>query len=89
MKATLTSKGQVTIPIEIRRRLNLKTGHVLEFDETAPFLKASRVISPEAWDQFRAQAEKLSEKHPWNSMSSAELLNELRDSPSVPFEEKP
>jgi AbrB family looped-hinge helix DNA binding protein len=46
MKATITSKGQITIPAKVRRRLNLKPGHVLEFDESAPCLKASRVFDP-------------------------------------------
>jgi AbrB family looped-hinge helix DNA binding protein len=40
MKATLTSKGQITIPAAIRKRLGLKPGHTLEFDAEAPFLKA-------------------------------------------------
>lgn len=40
MKAVLTSKGQITIPATIRKRLGLKVGQVLEFDEEAPYLKA-------------------------------------------------
>ena len=44
MKATITSKGQITIPREIRRRLRLHAGHVIDFDEKAPFLKAHRVV---------------------------------------------
>ena len=46
MKAKITSKGQITIPAKVRRRLNLKTGQVLEFDESAPYLKATRVFDP-------------------------------------------
>jgi AbrB family looped-hinge helix DNA binding protein len=42
MKATITSKGQITIPARLRPRLNLKAGQVLEFDESAPYLKATR-----------------------------------------------
>jgi len=46
MKATITSKGQITVPAGVRRRLNLKAGQVLEFDESAPFLKATRAFDP-------------------------------------------
>jgi AbrB family looped-hinge helix DNA binding protein len=41
MTATITSKGQVTIPAPIRRRLHLLPGMLLEFDEHAPYLKAT------------------------------------------------
>jgi antitoxin PrlF len=44
MQSTLTSKGQITIPIALRRKLHLKSGDVLNFDESAPFLKASKEI---------------------------------------------
>lgn len=44
MKATITSKGQITIPTKIRRKLNLKPGQILEFDENAPFLKATKAF---------------------------------------------
>lgn len=40
MKATVTSKGQITIPEPIRRRLHLQRGSVLEFDEEADYLSA-------------------------------------------------
>ncbi len=42
MKATVTSKGQITIPLPIRRRLKLDKGAVLEFDENADHLKATK-----------------------------------------------
>ncbi len=52
MKATLTSKGQITIPIDVRNRLHLKPGDVLDFDERAPYLKATKIIPPHAWEAF-------------------------------------
>jgi len=42
MKATVTSKGQITIPLPIRRKLKLHRGTVLEFDEEADYLKACK-----------------------------------------------
>ena len=44
----MTSKGQITIPVKIRRRLGLEAGQVLEFDEDAPYLKAIPVFDEEA-----------------------------------------
>jgi AbrB family looped-hinge helix DNA binding protein len=58
MKATLTSKGQITIPIEIRRRLGLKPGQQLDFDKDAPFLKAVKVVDESAWKEARGIARK-------------------------------
>ncbi len=44
MQSTLTSKGQITIPLAIRRKLHLQAGDVLNFDEKTPFLKATRQV---------------------------------------------
>ena len=44
MKATLTTKGQITIPVGIRRKLDLHPGVTLEFDEKVPYLKATRAF---------------------------------------------
>jgi len=33
MQATLTSKGQITLPVALRRKLRLKAGDVLKFNE--------------------------------------------------------
>lgn len=41
MQATLTAEALDFIPAPIRQKLKLKTGTVLEFDETTPFLKAT------------------------------------------------
>jgi AbrB family looped-hinge helix DNA binding protein len=46
MKATVSSKGQITIPLPIRRKLNLHKGTVLEFDERADHLRATKRVDP-------------------------------------------
>ncbi|CAN5540781.1 hypothetical protein BH20VER3_BH20VER3_05190 [soil metagenome] len=51
MTTTLTSKGQITIPARIRRKLKLEPGAVLRFEEDAPFLKLRRVF-----DEKKARA---------------------------------
>ncbi|HEV7668598.1 MAG TPA: AbrB/MazE/SpoVT family DNA-binding domain-containing protein [Thermoanaerobaculia bacterium] len=51
MKATLTSKGQITIPTAIRQRLGLKAGQVLEFDEITPYLVAVPVFDEPACER--------------------------------------
>jgi hypothetical protein len=79
MQATLTSKGQITIPVDVRNRLHLKPGDVLEFDETAPFLKATRTISADAWDQFGKAA-----SDPWAGMSALDIMDELRGPVELP-----
>jgi AbrB family looped-hinge helix DNA binding protein len=42
MKATVTAKGQITLPAKLRRKLGLQVGTVLEFDEHAPVLLARK-----------------------------------------------
>ncbi len=44
MAVTLTEKGQITIPLALRKRIGLKPGMRLVFDETAPYLKATREV---------------------------------------------
>ncbi|MBL9173361.1 MAG: AbrB/MazE/SpoVT family DNA-binding domain-containing protein [Verrucomicrobiales bacterium] len=79
MKATLTSKGQITIPISIRSRLRLKPGDQLEFDETAPFLKATKTVPPEAWEAFGRET-----TDPWKGLSTLEILEDLRGPVDLP-----
>ncbi len=46
--ATITSKGQITIPVDVRRSLNVEAGDRIEFVEVAPggfeFFAATRSV---------------------------------------------
>jgi looped-hinge helix DNA binding domain, AbrB family len=44
MKATVSEKGQVTIPKKLRERLGVKAGDVLEFEEEAGRLVARKAL---------------------------------------------
>lgn len=75
MIATITSKGQITIPLQVRQRLRLKAGDKLDFDENAPFLKACKVIPEENWATFGENWE-----DPWPEKTAMDVLDVLRGS---------
>ena len=85
MIATLTSKGQITLPLAIRRRLNLKAGDQLEFDENAAVLTARRVIHRGEWEKafgaWQSSAAAALKDHPWKKKTSAHLIDDLRGGP--------
>jgi len=76
MKTKLTIKGQITIPIEIRRKLNLEAGQELEFDPTTPYLRATKVVNENEMRSVRGICKDKLRK------SSVELVKELRDGKS-------
>lgn len=43
MKATVTAKGQITLPSKLRRQLGLKQGSILEFEAHEGELRAHKV----------------------------------------------
>lgn len=54
MAVRVQEKGQVTIPLEIRRKLNLKKGDLVTFVETEDgvLIKPAEVIAVEALDEI-------------------------------------
>jgi AbrB family looped-hinge helix DNA binding protein len=86
MTVTITSKGQITIPLRLRERLHLKVGDQLDFDETAPVLLARRVVDRRRWKktltEWQAVAAGSLSGHPWLHESSATIVDDLRGGPA-------
>ena len=83
MKATVTSKGQITIPLPIRRKLKLHTGTVLEFDEHADCLKATKAVDPERMRSVIGMA-----KEDLAAKTTLQWLEELRGPVELPRRKK-
>jgi hypothetical protein len=47
MRSVLTQQALECVPEQIRHKLNLRPGSVVDFDENVPFLKANPVSSSE------------------------------------------
>jgi antitoxin PrlF len=52
-QAKLTSKGQITIPREIRRRLGVKAGDKLEFEENGNGVQVTAVRKESVFEKYR------------------------------------
>ena len=85
MKATITSKGQITIPVAIREKLGLKPGDQIDFDENSTILMGRRVVNPAEWNEaleaWRSESQSVLQGHPWDRVSSSDLIDELRGGP--------
>ncbi len=79
VKAVLTSKGQITIPVKIRRRLHLEPGTVLDFDEVADYLRGSVVPASRPVKELIGFA-----KTQLAGKTVAQLLEETRGAPEKP-----
>ncbi len=77
MAVTLTEKGQITIPLAVRKRLGLKPGMKLIFDDTVPYLKAVREV--DAAQMRRALGCLATEGNDLGkSLDSAALIDDMR-----------
>lgn len=79
MQTTITSKGQITLPAKLRKKLNLKPGDRLEFDPDAPVLTAYRTFDRDKMRSILGRGKKKLGKK-----SSAELLEDLRGPVDLP-----
>lgn len=76
--AKVTSKGQITIPIEIRRKLGIKEGSKVLFIEDAGRIyiaNSSMEALREAQEAFRGEAERLGLK---NEDDVVNMIKEMR-----------
>lgn len=79
MKSTITSKGQITLPVALRRRLGLEAGDILEFDENVPFLKAQKPFSRETMRSTIGRGRERGTKR-----TSKEWIEEMRGPVELP-----
>ncbi len=69
----LSSKGQVTIPLEIRKAMGIKPGDLIAYELQGEFVKLKR-ITPFDSAFHSAISETLQE---WNSPEDEEAFNDL------------
>lgn len=70
-KAKVTSKGQITIPQELRYKIGLERGDTLEIKETPHGYVIRKAVEPEKLRKYIGCAGK-------NNLSSDEVVKELR-----------
>jgi antitoxin PrlF len=77
--AKLTSKGQITIPIDIRRKLDIKEGDKVLFVEkngNIIIMNSTMSALKKAQSEFEGEAEKANLK---NEEDVANMIKELRE----------
>lgn len=75
----MTSKGRITIPASLRRKFKLEAGTVLEFDEQADCLKATKAVDPERMRSVIGIA-----KEELGAKTTLQWLEELRGRVKLP-----
>lgn len=72
--AKMSSKGQVTVPAEIRRALNVNQGDTLVWETTSDGQVSVKRVEPLDLDYLAAMSGTLSE---WNSVEDDEAFRDL------------
>ena len=79
-QSRLTSKGQVTVPVEIRRKLGLRRGDKVEFRERGAEAVIARATEPKSpFDKYVGVLRGKQKRH----KTSKEWMAELRDESEV------
>ena len=63
-KTKITSKGQVTIPTEVRARLGLRPGDELEFVEEDGIFRLRKLLPTAPFKKYRAYLAGLADRDP-------------------------
>lgn len=71
--STITTKGQATIPAEVRKKLNLQPGDVVLFNMDEDKISISKATMMDI-HYYRGLAKNLAE---WNSAADEEAYNDL------------
>lgn len=71
-KTKITTKGQVTIPKEVRERMGLRPGDELEFTEEDGVFHLRKRVDPEVFKKYRGYLKELA------GQDSDELVREMR-----------
>ena len=79
-RSRITSKGQVTVPVEIRRKLGLRRGDKVEFREHGAEAVITRAIEPKSpFDKYVGILRGKQKRQ----ITSKEWMAELRDDGEV------
>lgn len=72
-KSKITTKGQITVPKQVRERMGLRTGDELEFIEEGGFFRIKKCIPPAALKKYRGYLKGLVGHDP------DRIIEEMRD----------